>query len=238
VPSVTISRPGSTIVNRSSLLNGHPLFRELGAEVRALLGTYATTRNVGRDNVIFSKGDPGTCLFAVCSGVVKVTAPSADGKNAALNLIREGEIFGEIALLDGRPRTANATAYTDCQLLIIERRDFIPLLRSQPNIAMRLVEILCSRLRRTTQHVEELIVLNSTARLAKVLCRLAKSAEHKGTVAVTQSDLSSMVGLSRGLINKQLGIWTRGKLIKLERRRIIVLRPDLLVQIATSEQNK
>lgn len=237
MPSVTTTRPGPTIVNRSSLLNGHPLFRGLGAEVRAHLGAYATTRNVGRDNVIFSKGDPGTCLFVVGSGVVKVTTPSADGKNAALNLIREGEIFGEIALLDGRPRTANAIAHTDCQLLIIERCDFIPLLRSQPDITIRLVEILCSRLRRTTEHVEELMFLDSTARLAKILCRLAKSAEHKGIVAITQSGLSSMVGLSRGLINKQLGVWTRGKLIKLERRRIIVLRPDLLLQMATGDQN-
>jgi len=217
--------------DRLALLNGHPLFRELGADVRTHLCAYATTRSVERKSVIFAKGDPGTCLFAVSEGIVQVTAPSADGKNAVLNLIREGEIFGEIALLDGQPRTADAIAYTDCRLFVIERRDLLPLLRSQPDIAIRLMEILCARLRRTSEHVEDLMFLDSTTRLAKTLARLSEMAKPKGLIAITQGDLSAMVGLSREMINKQLGIWTREKIIKLERRRIIVLRLDLLLLI-------
>jgi CRP/FNR family transcriptional regulator, cyclic AMP receptor protein len=236
VSSVTASGPRPATVSRSSLLSDHPLFRELGAEVRAHLRTHATTRNIGRGGVIFAKGDPGGCLFAVRSGTVQVAAPSAEGKSAVLNLIHEGEIFGEIALLDGRPRTANAVAYTDCRLLVIERRDFIPLLRSQPDVTIRLIEILCSRLRRTTEQVEDLMFLSATTRLAKLLCRLSESAEPQGLVAMTQSDLSSIVGLSREMINKQLGLWTSDGLIKLERRRIIVLRSDLLRKIATDQQ--
>jgi CRP-like cAMP-binding protein len=236
VPSVTASGPRPATVSRSSLLNDHPLFRELGAAVCAHLGTYATTRNIERGGVIFAKGAPGSCLFAVRSGTVQVSAPSAEGKSAVLNFIREGEIFGEIALLDGRPRTANAVAYTDCQLLVIERRDFIPLLRSQPDVTIRLIEILCSRLRQTTEQVEDLMFLNSAARLAKILCRLSESAEPQGLVSITQGDLSSMLGLSREMINKQLGLWSREKLIKLERGRIIVLRSDLLGKIAADKQ--
>jgi CRP/FNR family transcriptional regulator, cyclic AMP receptor protein len=236
VPSAKASRPRPATVSRSSLLQDHPLFRELGAEVRAHLGTYATTLTIERGGVIFAKGDPGSCLFAVRSGIVQVTAPSAEGKSAVLNFISEGEIFGEIALLDGRPRSANAIAYTECQLLVIERRDFIPLLRSQPDVTIKLIEILCSRLRRTTEQVEDLMFLNATTRLAKILCRLSESAEPQGLVALAQSDLSSMVGLSREMINKQLGLWTREKLIRLERRRVMVLRPDLLHKIAADQQ--
>jgi CRP-like cAMP-binding protein len=234
----TTTNRGSSITEGLTLLNGHPLFRELGADIRARLFAYATTRNVARGNSIFTKGDPGTCLFAVCSGTVQVTTPSAEGKNAILNLIGKGEVFGEIALLDGQPRTADAIANTDCTLLIIERRDFVPLLRSQPDVAIRLMEILCARLRRTTEQVEDLMFLNSTTRIAKVLSRLSNSAGPCGLVEISQSELSSMVGLSREMINKQLGTWAREKIIKSERRRIIVLRPDLLLEIAADEQDK
>src|SRR5438128_639010 len=116
------NRAGYRTFDKSALLANHPLFRELERTIRDKISAYATTRNVQRGATIFMKGDPGTCLFAVCSGTVEVMIPSADGKNAAVNLIKEGEIFGEIALLDGQRRTANAVAFTDCGLMVIERR--------------------------------------------------------------------------------------------------------------------
>jgi CRP-like cAMP-binding protein len=211
-------------------LGSNLLFRELAPDIRARIGSYATMRNVERGKVIFAKGDPGSCLFAVCSGTVQVTAPSEAGKNAVLNMIGEGEIFGEIALLDGQPRTADAVAHTDCTLMVIERRDFIPLLHNEPDIAIRVIEILCARLRGTTEQVEDLMFLDATTRLSKVLLRLSKAAKPEGRISVTQGDLSSMVGLSREMINKQLGIWARKNWIRLERRQITVLKPDFLLQ--------
>jgi CRP/FNR family transcriptional regulator, cyclic AMP receptor protein len=235
VAPVTTIPSGSRGIDKSALLNGHPLFRQLAPEVRERIAAYATTREVERGKVIFTKGDPGTCLFAVCGGTVQVASPSATGKNAVLNLIREGEIFGEIALLDGGPRTADALAHTDCKLMVVDRRDFIPLLQRYPDVAIKMIEIICARLRHTTEHVEDLMFLDATTRLAKTLFRLSELAEPKGRIAITQGDLSPMVGLSREMINKQLGIWTREKWIRLERRRITVLRPDLLRQIATAD---
>jgi CRP/FNR family transcriptional regulator, cyclic AMP receptor protein len=76
--------------------------------------------------------------------------PSVDGKDAVFNVLAKGAIIGEIALLDGKPRTADATAVTDCELFVIERRDFLPLMREEPEIALKIIETLCSRLRRTT----------------------------------------------------------------------------------------
>jgi CRP-like cAMP-binding protein len=87
---------------------------------------------------------------------VKISVPSADGRDVVLNIMHEGDIFGEIALLDGHPRTADATAMTDCELMVIERRDFIPFLRSQPELAIEIIKTLCLRLRRTTDQVQEL----------------------------------------------------------------------------------
>jgi CRP-like cAMP-binding protein len=235
LPPVTTPRRKKATIDKAGLLNAHPLFRELGADVRAQLVTYAISRDFARGSVIFSKGDPGTCLFVVCDGVVQVTAPSTEGKNAVLNLIGAGEIFGEIALLDGQPRTADAIAFSDCNLMVIERRDFIPLLRSQPETAIRLIEILCSRLRRTTRQVEDLMFLDSTSRLAKAILQLSELPASEGGISASQLDLSRMVGLSREMINKQLGVWMREGWIRLARRRITVLRPDLLRDIAARE---
>jgi CRP/FNR family transcriptional regulator, cyclic AMP receptor protein len=100
------SRTGTAAIDKAALLSKHPLFRELGREVHERIAAYATTKHVARGETIFMKGDAGSSLFAVCSGTVEVLVPSAAGKNAVMNLINPGEIFGEIALLDGRPRTA------------------------------------------------------------------------------------------------------------------------------------
>ena len=116
---------------------------------------------------IFERGGPGDGLFAVLAGTVRISNQSADGKDAVFNLIKAGEIFGEIALLDGRERTADAQAATDCTLLKIDRRDFIPLLTGQPELAMKLIELLCARLRHTSEQVEDMLFLDLSRRFLR-----------------------------------------------------------------------
>jgi CRP-like cAMP-binding protein len=158
--------------------------------------------------------------------------PSAEGKNAAVNLIKEGEVFGEIALLDGRHRTANAVAFTDCGLMVIERREFLPLLREQPEVAVKLIEILCARMRRTTEQVEELMFQDLEGRLAKALVRLCESSGPPCRISITQRELSEIAGVSREETNKQLRVWTRNKLVRPERGAIIILQLATLTEIA------
>lgn len=224
-----------SVSDKSALLRRHPIFRELKPEVCDRLSAYAKIKDVPHGATIFTKGDAGTCLFAVCSGTVQVTVGSAAGKSAVFNHLRDGEIFGEIALLDGQPRTADAVAFTDCKLMIIERRDFIPLLRSDPDLTIRLMEILCSRLRRTSEQVEDLMFLDLKTRLAKTLLRLSDAATGNEGIAISQSDLSQIVGMSREMINKQLQVWVKAGSIRLQRRHIIVLLRDALEQIATKD---
>ena len=212
-------------------MDSHPLFGVLALDVRKKLSSVATTKNVGRGSIIFAKGDTGTSLFAVCSGTVQVTVPSMEGKSAVFNHIGPGEIFGEIAFLDGRPRTADAVAFTDCKLMVIERRDFLPILRGHPDVAITLMEILCARLRRTTQQVEDLMFLDLRGLLVKTLLRLSQAGEPEGVISISQGDLSQIVGMSREMINKQLQIWAKDRWIKLERRRITVLCPRSLARI-------
>jgi CRP-like cAMP-binding protein len=218
-----------------SLLRSHPLFRDLPPGVIEHLGSYMKTRRVARGTSIFAKGDPGTGLMGVLAGAVKVSVASADGKDIVLNVFREGDIFGEIALLDGRPRTADATAMTDCELIVIERRDFVPFLSSQPDVMLKFIEILCSRLRRTSEQVQDITFLNLPTRLAKTLLQLTggvqgSAAPSKATI--TQREISQMIGMSRESTNKQLRAWAKRGWIRLERGGVGVIAPDKLTAIA------
>jgi CRP-like cAMP-binding protein len=218
------------------LLRNHSLFRDLPAAVIEHLGSYMKTRRVVRGTTIFAKGDPGTGLMGVLAGTVKVSVASADGKDIVLNLFHEGEVFGEIALLDGRPRTADATAMSDCELVVIERRDFVPFLSGHPDVMLKFIEILCSRLRRTSEQVQDITFLNLPTRLAKTLLQLTAAEDGSATArkaAVTQREISQMIGISRESTNKQLRAWAKRGWIRLERGGVNVVAPDKLAAIAT-----
>jgi CRP/FNR family cyclic AMP-dependent transcriptional regulator len=237
--------PGSKSARRDfdkhAILRNHPIFGGLRSDLLERLSSHAIRQAVRRGTAIFTREDPGTSLFAVCSGTVKISAPSPAGRGAIFNLISDGAIFGEIALLDGLPRTADATAVTDCELMVIERRDFVPLLREQPEIAIRLIEMLCGRLRQTTEQVEDVMFLDLPGRLAKTLLRLAKNSKptSRGSrVALTQSDIGEIIGMSRESTNKQLRAWQDRKWLLLERGGIVIVAPDALEEIASTADDE
>jgi CRP/FNR family cyclic AMP-dependent transcriptional regulator len=158
-----------------------------------------------------------------------------DGKDAVFNVLGKGDIFGEIALLDGNPRTADATAATDCELFVIERRDFLPLMREEPDIALRIIEILCSKLRRTTEQAEEVMFLDLPIRLARALLRLVgadTAGMRERKITITQKDLGNIIGMTRESTNKQLRIWKGKKWVRLERNAVVILATDHLTAIA------
>ena len=221
--------------NKLSVLRRHPIFADLEPEALDQLCRYAKHTTVKRGVTIAAKGDPGNSLFAVVSGTVKISSSSPDGRNAILNLIGPGEIFGEIAVLDGAPRSADATANTNCELYIIDRRDFLPFVKSQPTLAMKFIELLCARLRWTSQQVEQVILQNLPGRLASALLGLTEERKFdagSGTLAITQQEISEMVGMTRESINKQLRVWAGRNWVRLEHGAIVVLNTDALRDLA------
>jgi CRP-like cAMP-binding protein len=218
--------------DKLALLRNHALFRDLPPAVVEHLGSYMKTRKVEKGATIFSKGDPGTGLMGVLAGAVKVSVASADGKDIVLNVFEEGEIFGEIALLDGRPRTADAVAMSDCELAVIERREFVPFLREQPEVTLKFIEILCARLRHTTEQVQDLTFLNLPTRLAKTVLQLTGDGAGRKKIAITQRDLAEMIGRSRESTNKQLRAWSKRGWIRLQRGGLTVLAADKLSAVA------
>jgi CRP-like cAMP-binding protein len=223
--------------DKRALLENHPIFGALGEELLERLNSYAVPQTVKRGTTIFARGDPGNRLFALCSGTVKISAPSPGGRDAVFNLITDGAIFGEIAVLDGLARTADATAITDCSLMTIERRHFISLVHERPDFALKLIQILCGRLRHTTEQLEDVMFLDLPSRLAKTLLQLgeqAKPSPQGCKIALTQRDLADIIGMSRESTNKQLRMWQKRNWIRLERGGILIVAPAALAAIASN----
>ena len=227
-------RPPSS---KMSVLRKHPYFADLAPEAFEQLFRYAKLTTYKRGATICARGDPGTSLFAVLSGTVKISVSSPDGRNAILNLIGPGDIMGEIAVLDGQARTADAIANTNCELYVIDRRDFLPFVRSQPALAMKFIEILCARLRSTSDQVERVILQDLPGRLAATLLDLIekRKLDPEGrTIAITQQEISEMVGMTRESINKQLRAWAARNWVRLEHGAIVVLDADALRELSES----
>jgi CRP-like cAMP-binding protein len=206
------------------LLRFHPFVEALGERDANELLKHAITRRFQPDDVIFRKDDPGTGLYGVVSGRVVVTADSAEGKELILNVFGPGEFFGEIALLDGEGRSASAIAREPSELLFLDRQHFMPFLARSPEATTRIVRLLCSRLRRTTDLVEDSIFLPVSLRLAKQLLALVDvyglQAHDQPTFPVSQGELGRMLGVSREIVARQLAIWRRAGLVEMQRGRI------------------
>jgi CRP-like cAMP-binding protein len=207
-------------------LRASPVFQSMQpAELDEII-SFASERRFPRGAIIFHKGDPGSSIMAVLMGRVRVSSVSMEGKEVTLNVIGPGEIFGEIALLDGKPRSAGAQATEDTTLMVVERKHFLPFLMRHENLVERLLVIMCDRLRRTSLHVEEISLFDLQARLARVLVKLAAdygrpidripAAGVRIDLKISQSELGKLVASSRESVNKQLRIWREEGIIDLD----------------------
>jgi CRP-like cAMP-binding protein len=204
---------------RRSLLRSLPLFRSLSDELIERLASYSRAARYARDEALFRKGDKGTGLVVVMSGGIKVVLPSADGQEIVLSVIGPSEVVGEIALLDGQPRTADCVAIAPTETLTLDRRDFLPLLQTRPEVALGMVEVLCERLRKTSLQVENLVFSDPEVRLARVVLDLAGRNLTAGSrrILMTQQQLGTMIGLSRESTNKILRRWEKAGAISLSK---------------------
>jgi CRP/FNR family transcriptional regulator, cyclic AMP receptor protein len=217
------------------------LFRDLGAEARNALFALVRIRAYSAGESIFDMGSAGDNIMAVLSGSVRISVPSPGGKEIVLAMLQPGEVFGEIALLDGRERTADASAMTTCHLAILERRYVLAFFNRNPEIWPKLVDVLCGRLRNADQHIAELALLQVPTRLAKALLRLA-SVERGTTnghqllqVHLSQRELGNICGASRESINKCLSLWQRRGIVQMEESLITLADRTALEELAELE---
>jgi CRP-like cAMP-binding protein len=180
--------------------------------------------------------------MAVLRGTAKMTSVSRDGKEIVLNIMYPGEIFAEIALLDGGERSADAVAMTDCDILVLHRRDFMPILEKRADICLILLRILCQRLRQTSEQVEDVLFRHLESRIAKKLLYLAESATLHGVpgspveLHVSQREVGNMAGGSRESVNKILQSWHKAGWIELGKGTILIHHLDAIARLVTSPE--
>ena len=209
------------------LLERHGFFGQLSEGDLDTVLSHARVEHHRAGELIFAKGSPGRSMMAVLRGTIKISLPSVAGREIVLAVNKTGDIFGEMALLDGSERTADATAITDCDLLVIDHRDFVPFLERRGDLCMMLLRLLCSRLRKTNEHVEGALFERLDVRLAKVLLQLEFSndalQQDLRCVHISQNELASLLGAARESVNKQLHVWQRAGLLDLRKREIVIL---------------
>ncbi len=221
---------------RRAALSNSPLFHVLEpAELDAVLAQAAQKRTP-RGTVILRRGDASPGAIIIVSGQICIATTSEDGREVTLAMLGPGDVLGEMSLLDGEEVSADATAQEDCVLLVIERGRFLRFLRGSSDLCLRLMAVLCRRLRKSNAALEELALLDLPTRLGRLLLRLAHDYGSKlpagGTrieVRLSQKDLSTIVGGSREKVNKQLRQWEQDGAIGKDAGRMTILRPGLLI---------
>jgi len=216
--------------NEAIYLKQVPLFAGLADEdIRGLMAL-AKRRTFRSGEVIFHREDPGQVLYVIKEGKVKISLISPDGQEISLVVFGKGECFGEFAILDGLPRSADVVALEKVECYTLQRSDFHNAIMKNPKIAIQIIEVLTRRLRSTDQMVEDLIFLDVYGRVAKKLLELADTHGTKvddGTridVRLTQQEIASMVGASRESVNKVMGYFTDKNFISTDKYKITLHR--------------
>jgi CRP-like cAMP-binding protein len=222
-------------------------FENFAPVERESIAARLNSRRFKDGEVIFMRGDPGSTLMIVVEGRVRIGVNTAEGREMLLTIMEPGQIFGEMSLLDGQSRSADATAMGDTLVLTLERSDFTATLRQFPEAALRLCAMLSEKLRRSTDQVEGVTLHPVNVRLARLLLTIAAQASKQSPKPIagignprlkgnpTQRDLGQLIGASRQKVNFHLGQWQAEGIIARDGNAFAIQNWKALQAIANSD---
>jgi CRP-like cAMP-binding protein len=226
-------------LNARTVIERNHLFRGLSPATLDRISGLAIRRVYAKGETIFEQSDPGDGLFGVVTGRVRISAASADGKELFLNIMEPGDTFGEIALLDGRPRTASAGTTAASDVFMIPRDRFMELLLCEPELVAHVLELLCQRVRWLSGLTEDSALLPVPARLARRLLTLGKMQGQPTPdgirLAISQEEMARFVGLSRQVVNQYLQSWKARRWVGLGRSSITILDAAALEVVVAND---
>ncbi|POF31672.1 Crp/Fnr family transcriptional regulator [Roseibium marinum] len=227
-------------VNKEKLLGKSFIFEALDEQSRRDLTAFAHVKRYSAGDTVFDMGTPGQSMMAIAEGTVRVAMPTPNARDVTLAELTTGDVFGEIALLDGGERSANVRALTNCTLVVLERRALLEVLQRNPAFSIRIIELLCKRVRRSDERMMEIAFLGLPARLARLLLRItvaAPGSEEKPLtkLSLSQSEMASMIGNTRENVNRCLRKWQKSNLVDLKEGWLILLDRKGLEAIAEGE---
>ncbi len=216
------------------------LFSSLKPSDQARLKSLFKPRSFQQNEIIFLKGDQGFGLYLIHSGKVKICVVDRHGVELIFTFLGKGEVLGDMAILDGKPRSATAIAVEDTQTLYLDRREFLEFLKESPQACIDIINMLSQRLRRLSTQLEEISFLDVSGRLARKLAEMAASNNTEPlthtpslTCNITQEELAKVVGASRVMVNKILNSFVDLGFITLDRKKLTIVNPNGLDRIAS-----
>ena len=229
----------------TELLQGSELLRSIPESDLEELAAHVHRSHHKANELIFTKRDEGSSVMFVAAGRVKIVSVSPEGGEVILNIIEPGQVFGEMAILDGKPRSADAVAAVDTDVVTLYRRDFLPVLRRSPDASFNMMLILCDRIRQATSFVEDAVLSDAPTRLFNRLKALALQygvEQADGSIRIehglSQQEIGDSVGLTRVSVNRILGAWREAGLIEDGRRYIVVRDFDALEEFVHSRRSR
>lgn len=230
----TTDNAGAARSDLATLLERVVLFRNMPYDMLRELGRQLRSVSYRAQTDIFHAGDQGATMYIILRGAVKIFVPAIDGREVVLAVHRDGDIFGEMALLDDEPRSASASTMEDTEMFSLNRADFNNVLNKHPQALRAIIDVLVERLRATNQSIQDAYLLDVPGRLARRLLLIADEhgadAERGRDIGlrVSQQELASMIGASRVAVNKQLQAWRQRGIVEVTRQRVVILDPAAL----------
>ncbi|WP_157670037.1 Crp/Fnr family transcriptional regulator [Chitinibacter sp. GC72] len=221
-------------MDKAKLLSGSSLFCQLSYQELAELALHAQSRLVRAKQVVLAQGELSDEMYAVIHGRLKVMRSNSEGRELTLAILEAGEVFGELAMLDGGPRTATIEALEDCELLVLQRAMVDQYLNAHPLVMRSMIQTLCERLRSADELVQDTLFLPLPQRLAKVLRQLAQNHGDETAEGIridlklTQQELANFVGATRESVNKQLSAWESQQWLNMRGGYILISNLDSL----------
>ncbi len=218
---------------------GDTFLKNLNTEELECLFAKAKEKPFKKGETLSYKDEEGEAMFAVLEGSVKIVDVSASGKETILNFIQPGEVVGEIAVLDRLPRTADAIAASSGAAAVLARRDVLAALTETPPLALKIMTLLCAKIRMASAMAADGWTLDLKSRLARSLVRLGThygTEDAEGSVEIqlrlSQSELGNYAGLSRENVNRQLSTWRQKDIVQLSNGKFVIKDMDQLMDIA------
>jgi CRP-like cAMP-binding protein len=217
-------------------LKGCDLFASLTEAEANRLERHAFFRSFPRDSVIYSPNDPGQNVLVLVTGRVKIKDITPDGKETILAFIEEGEMFGELAILDAEPRQDFAEAMVDSKVVLVSREDMLWLMQARPDVALSITKLIGWRRRRIENRLRNVLFLPSRERMIRLLQELVEThGDRQGNrcelrLSLSHQELASLIGVTRETVTTVLGQLQAEGLLAVKRRRIIVKDCDGLVK--------
>lgn len=222
---------GNSVSEISNFLKGLSLLSDFSESSFSLLARECRLKQVEKGEILFFQSDPSDSAYIVRSGIISIILNSLDGREMVINKMRAGDMFGELGLLTKKTRSTSAIAQSNSEVLVVPSRVFTRIVESEPQFAIRVLEITAERLQTSGKREGALAFLDAQARLARLLLELEEQEQDKGYITISQNELAHHTGLIRQTVAKALGKWRRAGWLITGRGRILILNKKALEEL-------